>query len=391
MISEVFIRRPRLAMVISIVITIAGLIAMSAIPVAQYPEIAPPTVQVSASYSGADTETVEEAVAVPIESQVNGVSGMRYMRSNSNNAGEYSLTVSFELGEDPDIATVNVQNRVKLAEPRLPQAVRDQGLKIKKASTDILQVFTFHSENPDHDQMFLANFVAINIIDELKRIDGVGDVFNYGVRDYAMRIWLDPQKMSDLQMTVDDVVGAIRSQHLQASAGRIGAAPLVEDGAGLQMTIVTKGKLRNADEFKEIILRSDADGSFVRVKDVARVELGAATYDVETRFEGNPNAPIAVFLSPGANAVAVAENVRHKLEELQQRFPEGVSYSFIYDTAEFVEAMIKKVEHTLIEAFILVGIVVFVFLGRLRPTIIPLIAVPVSIVGTFAVLLALGN
>ncbi|MEE2809524.1 MAG: efflux RND transporter permease subunit, partial [Pseudomonadota bacterium] len=373
MISEVFIRRPRLAMVISIVITIAGLIAMSAIPVAQYPEIAPPTVQVSASYSGADTETVEEAVAVPIESQVNGVSGMRYMRSNSNNAGEYSLTVSFELGEDPDIATVNVQNRVKLAEPRLPQAVRDQGLKIKKASTDILQVFTFHSENPDHDQMFLANFVAINIIDELKRIDGVGDVFNYGVRDYAMRIWLDPQKMSDLQMTVDDVVGAIRSQHLQASAGRIGAAPLVEDGAGLQMTIVTKGKLRNADEFKEIILRSDADGSFVRVKDVARVELGAATYDVETRFEGNPNAPIAVFLSPGANAVAVAENVRHKLEELQQRFPEGVSYSFIYDTAEFVEAMIEKVEHTLIEAFILVGIVVFVFLGRLRPTIIPLI------------------
>ncbi len=390
MISEVFIRRPRLAMVISILITIAGLIAMTVIPVAQYPEIAPPTVQVSATYSGASTETVEESIAVPIESQVNGVSGMRYMRSNSNNAGEYNLTVSFELGEDPDIATVNVQNRVKLAEPRLPQSVRDQGLEIKKASTDILQVFTFHSDNPDHDQTFLANFVAINIIDELKRINGVGDVFNYGVRDYAMRIWINPQKLSDMNLSAGDVVDAIRSQHLQASAGRVGAAPLVEEGSDLQLTIVTKGKLTKPDEFEDIIIRSLPDGSFVRIKDVARVEIGASTYDVKTRYEGGANAPIAVFLSPGANAVAVAEAVRHKLSELKERFPDGVQYSFIYDTAEFVEAMIKKVEHTLIEAFILVGIVVFVFLGRLRPTIIPLLAVPVSIIGTFAILLALG-
>ncbi len=391
MISEVFIRRPRMAMVMSIVITIAGFIAMTAIPVSQYPEIAPPTVQVNATYSGASSNTVEESVAVPIESQVNGVDGMRYMRSNSNNAGEYNLTVSFELDEDPDIATVNVQNKVKLAEPQLPQSVLNQGIEIKKASTDILQVFVFHSDNDDHDQLYLANFVTINVMDELKRINGVGDAFNYGVRDYAMRMWLNPQALSDLNLTADDVVAAIEAQHRQASAGRVGAAPLVEKAdTSLQLTITTKGRLKTVEEFEQIILRSLPDGSFVRMKDVARVELGASSYDVTTRFEGRATAPIAIFLSPGANAVATAEAVRDKLEELKERFPEGVKYTFIYDTAEFVEAMIDKVKHTLIEAFILVGIVVFVFLGRLRPTIIPLIAVPVSVIGTFAVLLALG-
>ncbi|MBK5933670.1 hydrophobe/amphiphile efflux-1 (HAE1) family protein [Rhodovulum imhoffii] len=391
MISEVFIRRPRLAFVISIVITIAGLIAMRVIPVSQYPEIAPPTVQVLASYSGASTDSVEEAVALPIESQVNGVAGMRYMRSNSNNSGQYALQVMFELGEDPDIATVNVQNRVKLAEPKLPQSVRDQGLSIFKASTDILQVFTFHSDNKDHDQLFLANFVAINIVDELKRIDGVGDVYNFGLRDYAMRVWIDPQKLADLDIAHEDVVSAIRSQHLQAAAGRVGAAPLVKGSdTQLQMTITTKGKLTDVGEFEDIIVRAMPDGSYIRIKDIAEVELGGQFYDVETRFQGEANAPVAIYLSPGANAVSVAEAVREKLHDLEERFPDGVKYTYIYDTAEFVEAMIKKVEHTLIEAFILVGIVVFVFLGRARPTIIPLVAVPVSIIGTFAVLLALG-
>ncbi len=390
MISEVFIRRPRMAMVVSIVITIAGLIAMTVIPVAQYPEIAPPTVKVSATYSGASAEAVEESVALPIESQVNGVEGMRYMRSVSNNAGEYSLTVSFGLDTDPDIATVNVQNRVKLAEPRLPSSVRAQGLSILKASTDILQVFTFHSSNPDHDQTYLSNFVTINIMDELKRLDGVGDVFNFGARDYAMRVWIDPKKLTDLKLTADDVINAVSAQHLQASAGRIGAAPLVDVGTQLQMTIATKGKLKTTKEFEDIILKSLPDGSFIKIKDVARVELGAASYDVQTEYEAKPTAPIAVYLSPGANAVAVAEEVANKLEELKERFPEGVTYSFIYSTAEFVEAMIDKVEHTLIEAFVLVGLVVFVFLGRFRPTLIPLLAVPVSIVGSFAFLLALG-
>jgi HAE1 family hydrophobic/amphiphilic exporter-1 len=390
MISDVFIRRPRLAFVISIVITIAGLIAMQAIPVAQYPQIAPPTVQVSASYSGADALTVEESIAVPIESAINGVEGMRYMRSNSNNAGQYSLSVMFELGVDPDIATVNIQNRVKLAEPRLPQTVRDQGLQIKKSSTDILQVFAFYSDNPAHDQTFLSNFVTINIIDELKRINGVGDVFNFGSRDYAMRIWIDPQKLADRNLTTGDVVAALQSQHLQAAIGRIGAQPTPEVGSELQMTITTKGKLTNAREFEDIIVRSLPDGSFIRMKDIARVELGAANYDVIGRLDGKPTAPIAVYLAPGANAVAVAEAVTDRLEELSDRYPEGVGYKFIYNTAEFVEAMIEKVVDTLIEAFILVGIVVFVFLGRARPTLIPLIAVPVSVIGTFAVLLAMG-
>lgn len=390
MISDVFISRPRLAMVISIVITIAGLIAMQVIPVSQYPQIAPPTVQVSASYSGADALTVEESIAVPIESAVNGVEGMRYMRSNSNNAGQYSLSVMFNLDVDPDIATVNVQNRVKLAEPRLPQTVRDQGLQIKKSSTDILQVFAFYSDNPAHDQTYLSNFVTINIIDELKRINGVGDVFNFGTRDYAMRIWIDPQKLADRRMTTSDVAAALRSQHLQAAIGRIGAPPTPDAASQLQMTITTKGRLNDPKEFEQIIVRSDPDGSFVRMKDIARVELGAANYDVIGRLDGKPTAPIAVYLSPGANAVAVAEAVTHRLETLGERFPEGVGYKFIYNTAEFVEAMIEKVIHTLIEAFVLVGIVVFVFLGRVRPTLIPLIAVPVSVIGTFAVLLAMG-
>lgn len=390
MISDVFISRPRLAMVISIVITIAGLIAMQVIPVSQYPQIAPPTVQVSASYSGADALTVEESIAVPIESAVNGVEGMRYMRSNSNNAGQYSLSVMFNLDVDPDIATVNVQNRVKLAEPRLPQTVRDQGLQIKKSSTDILQVFAFYSDNPAHDQTYLSNFVTINIIDELKRINGVGDVFNFGTRDYAMRIWIDPQKLADRRMTTSDVAAALRSQHLQAAIGRIGAPPTPDAASQLQMTITTKGRLSDPKEFEQIIVRSDPDGSFVRMKDIARVELGAANYDVIGRLDGKPTAPIAVYLSPGANAVAVAEAVTHRLEALGERFPEAVGYKFIYNTAEFVEAMIEKVIHTLIEAFVLVGIVVFVFLGRVRPTLIPLIAVPVSVIGTFAVLLAMG-
>ncbi|MFV0244927.1 MAG: efflux RND transporter permease subunit [Qingshengfaniella sp.] len=391
MISDVFIRRPRLAIVISLIITIAGYLALQVIPVAQYPTLAPPTVKVMATYSGADAETVEEAVAVPIESQINGVEGMRFMSSNSNDAGQYSLTVSFDLDQDPDIATVNVQNRVKLAEPRLPDAVMAQGLTILKASTDILQVIAFYGDDQEFDQKFLSNLVTINVIDELKRISGVGDVFNFGVRDYSMRVWLDEKRLEEYGLVPSDVIGAVSSQHLQAAAGRVGAAPLVEGANGdLQLSITTKGRLSTPEEFGEIIIRSEADGSFVKVKDVARVEVGASLYDVNTTLDGQPTAALAVFLSPGANAVAVAQAVSTKLEELSARFPSGVDYLFIYNTADFVLAMIEKVQHTLFEAFILVGIVVFVFLGRVRPTIIPLLAVPVSVIGTFAVLLALG-
>jgi len=389
MIFDVFIRRPRLAMVISIVVTLAGLIATQVIPVAQYPEIAPPTVRVSASYPGADANTVEESIAQPLENAINGVTGMRYMKSTSANDGSYSLTVSFLIGTDADIDTVNVQNRANLATAKLPEEVRRTGLTISKVSTDLLQVFLFYSPQGDKDQLFLSNFVTLSILDELKRIPGVGDASIFGARDYSMRIWIDPQKLANFGLSAQDVILAIQSQNLQAAAGRIGAAPLAADQQ-LQLTVTTKGRLSTTDEFSNIIVRSGGDGSFVRVRDVARIELQGASFDTEARYGGKPAAPIGIYLSPGANAVNVATAVSKRLEELRDRFPPGVEFAYVYNTAEFVSAMIDKVIHTLIEAFALVAIVVFVFLGRLRPTFIPLIAVPVAIIGAFAVLLAAG-
>jgi len=389
MIFDIFIRRPRLAMVISIVLTLAGLIATQVIPVAQYPEIAPPTVRVSASYPGADAGTVEESIAQPLENAINGVDGMRYMKSTSANDGSYTLTVSFLLGTDPDIDTVNVQNRANLATAKLPEEVRRTGLTIAKVSTDLLQVFLFYAPNGDKDQLFLSNFINLNILDELKRVPGVGDASIFGARDYAMRIWINPEKLANLNLSAQDVIQAIQSQNLQAAAGRIGAAPLAADQR-LQLTVTTKGRLSTTEEFGNIIVRSGGDGSFVRVRDVARIELEAASFDTEARFEGKPAAPVGIYLSPGANAVSVAKAVSKRLEELRDRFPEGVEFAYVYNTADFVSAMIDKVIHTLIEAFALVALVVFVFLGRLRPTLIPLLAVPVAIIGTFAVLLAAG-
>ncbi|MCB1520988.1 MAG: multidrug efflux RND transporter permease subunit [Hyphomicrobiaceae bacterium] len=389
MIFDIFIRRPRLAMVISLVMTLAGLIAIAVIPVSQYPNIAPPTVRVTATYAGADARTVEESIAQPLENAINGVAGMRYMKSTSVNDGSYTLNVTFDLATDPDIATVNVQNRANLAEAKLPQEVRNTGLTIQKVSTDLLQVFMFHSEEESHDQLFLSNFVTLTVLDELKRVPGVGDASIFGARDYAMRIWMDPQKLANFGLSTNEIIAAIRSQNVQAAAGRIGAAPLSDDQR-LQLTITTKGRLTSAAEFENIILRTETDGSTVRIRDIARVELQAASFDTIARFRGRPVAPIGIYLSPGANAVAVASAVSKRLDELKTRFPKGVSYSYIYNTAAFVSAMMEKVVHTLIEAFVLVAIVVFLFLGRLRPTLIPLIAVPVAVIGTFAVLLAFG-
>ncbi|AHB47339.1 transporter [Hyphomicrobium nitrativorans NL23] len=389
MIYDVFIRRPRLAMVISIVITLAGVIAVGVIPVAQYPEIAPPTVRVSASYPGADAVTVEESIAQPLENAINGVTDMRYMKSTSANDGSYSLTVSFALGTDPDIATVNVQNRANLATARLPEEVRRTGLTISKVSTDLLQVFQFYSPDGSRDALFLSNFVTLNILDELKRVPGVGDASVFGARDYAMRIWLDPEKLANFDLSAQDVIRAVQAQNLQAAAGRVGAAPLSADQR-LQLTVTTKGRLSTPEEFGNIIVRTAGDGSFVRVRDVARVEVEGASFDSEASYQGSPAAPVGIYLSPGANAVNVATAVSKRLDDLKDRFPEGVELAYIYNTAEFVSAMIDKVIHTLIEAFVLVALVVFVFLGRLRPTFIPLIAVPVAIVGAFAVLLAFG-
>lgn len=348
---DLFIRRPRLAMVISLVITLAGLISILVIPVSQYPNIAPPTVRVTATYSGADARTVEESIAQPLENAINGVTGMRYMRSTSANDGSYTLNVTFDLDTDPDIATVNVQNRVSLAEARLPQEVRTTGLTTDKVSTDMLQVFMFHSEDDSHDQLFLSNFVTLSVLDELKRVPGVGDASVFGARDYSMRIWIDPQKLANFGLSTGDVIAAIQSQNVQAAAGRIGAAPLSTDQR-LQLTITTKGRLISTNEFGNIILRSETDGSLVRLSDVANIELEAANFDTTAQFKGRPTSPVGIYLSPGANAVEVASAVSKRLEELKPRFPENVSYSYIYNTAEFVSSMMEKVVITLLEAFI---------------------------------------
>lgn len=389
MIYDVFIRRPRLALVISILIVVIGVISMYVIPVSQYPTIAPPTVQVNAVYIGADALTVEQSVAQPIESSVNGVDGMRYMKSSSSSDGTYSLTVYFDLNTDPDIAAVNVQNRVSKVESKLPQEVRDQGVTVQKKAGDMLQAYTFYSPNGTHDGLFLSNYVTINILDELKRIPGVGDAQALGAYDYSMRIWVDPDKLRALNLTADDVIRAVQAQNKQAAVGRVGAAPVSNDQQ-LQLTVTAKGRLESPEEFGAIVLRANQDGSLVRLSDVARVELSSASFDWNVEFQQRQSTMVGVYLSPGANAVAVSELVNDRLEVLAERFPEDLTYLSVFDTSLFVNEMISKVIHTLLEAFVLVTVVVFVFLGRFRATLIPLIAVPVAIIGAIAVAYIMG-
>lgn len=389
MFSSLFIERPRLAFVVSIVLTLAGILAIFAIPVAQFPDIVPPQVQVTASYPGANAEVVETTVAQPIEQQVVGVSDMLYMQSTSSADGGYALTVTFELGTDPDINTVNVQNRVALAEPLLPEEVSRQGLTVRKRSSGLLQVIQLYSPDATFDGLYLSNYATINLIDTLKRIPGVGDAMLFGPLDYSMRIWLDPDKLTNFQLTPAEVAAAIRAQNIQAAVGRIGAAP-VKPYQQFQLTITTQGRLTNEQEFENIIVRANPDGSVVRVRDVARIELGARSADKFSRFNDQPGAAIAIYQAPGANAVAVAEQVNARMKELAQRFPDDLEYLTVYDTTVFVTSTIEEIIHTLLEAFALVALVVFVFLGKLRTTIIPLVAVPVSIIGTFALLLLIG-
>ncbi len=389
MFSAIFVDRPRLAIVIAIVITIAGALAISRIAVEQFPNLVPPQVQVTTTYPGASASVVEASVGQPLESQIVGVDKMLYMKSNSGNDGSYSLTVSFALGTDPDIDTVNVNNRVQAALSRLPLEVQKQGVTAQKRSSAILQFLFLYSDNGKQDPLFITNYATINVLDRLSRIEGVGQASLFSAQNYSMRIWFDTQRLTNLGLQPADIVAAIDAQNVQAPVGRIGAQPASSDQQ-FQMNVQTQGRLETAEQFGNIVVRANPDGSVLRVRDVARTELGAQSLDVNSRLNGKPAVAIAIYLSPGANAVQTASRVTAALKDMSKRFPEGLKSRVVYDTSTFVSDTIQEVIRTLAEAFVLVIIVVFLFLGSLRATVIPAIAVPVSLIGAFAVMLALG-
>ncbi|NKI59791.1 efflux RND transporter permease subunit [Labrenzia sp. PO1] len=389
MFSRFFIYRPKFALVISIVITIAGVLGYLSLPVEQFPNITPPVVNVTATYTGANAEVLEETVAAPIEGQVNGVDDMIYMQSTSNDSGNYSLNVTFAVGTDPDIATVNTQNRVSQANSQLPSDVTNNGVTVQKASTNMLLVITLFSPNGSYDPVFLSNYASINLKDALARVPGVGLADVMTDFSYGMRIWLDPDRLTSLGMTPTDFITAVRDQNIQVAAGQIGAPP-VPDGQQFQYTIKAKGRLASPEEFEQIVLRTGADGAVVTIGDVARVELGAQVYNASGEYNGKPSTVLAIYQAPGANALQVSENVLARLDELAKNFPPDMQYGVPFNTTDFVQASLNDVITTLFLTFLLVVSVVFIFLGNWRATIIPTVAIPVSLIGTFAVLLALG-
>jgi len=389
MISAVFVDRPRLAIVIAFVITIAGALALLRIPVAQFPDIVPPQVTVSGVFPGASAEVVETSVAQPLEAQVVGVDRALYMKSTSGNDGSYTLTVSFALGTDPDINTVNVNNRVQTALSQLPPEVQQQGLVVQKKSSAILQFIVLYSANGEQDPLFITNYAIINVLDAISRTPGVGQASLFAKLNYSMRIWFDSQRLTSLNLAPSDVIAAIRAQSVQAPVGRIGARP-ISDQQQFQFNVQTQGRLTTTAQFGNIVLRANPDGSVLRISDVARVEIGAQNLDSESRIDGRAGVPIGIYLAPGANAVTTAKAVQATLQKLSGRFPVGLTYLVQYDSTTFVSDTISEVLKTIGEAFVLVVIVAFLFLGNLRATAIPAIAVPVSLIGAFAVLLVLG-
>ncbi|MBO0755722.1 MAG: multidrug efflux RND transporter permease subunit [Bradyrhizobiaceae bacterium] len=389
MISAVFVDRPRLAIVIALVTTIAGLLALYTIPIAQYPDIVPPQVSITTVYPGANSSVVDATVAQPIEAQVVGVDKMIYMKSVSGDDGSYTLIASFELGTDPDINAVNVNNRVQIALSSLPSDVQRQGITVKKKSSALLGVVALYSPKHTHDQLYLSNYVTINMLDPIKSTPGVGDAVLWGPQDYSIRAWVRTDRLTGLGLTTGDVINAIKAQNVQAAVGRIGARPISNDQQ-LQLNIQTKGRLASVAEFEKIVIRTNPDGSVLRLGDVAKLELGAANLDRETQLNGAPAAAIAMYQTPGANAIATLKAVRSKIAELEKRFPDDLAWKVTYDPTIFVTETLHEVQKTLVEAFILVVLVVYLFLGSLRATLIPTIAVPVSLIGTFIALKAVG-
>ncbi|MBX9740073.1 MAG: multidrug efflux RND transporter permease subunit [Beijerinckiaceae bacterium] len=387
--SRFFIDRPVFASVLSIVIVLAGLLAMRALPISQYPQIVPPEVVITANYPGANAQTIAETVAAPLEQQINGVENMIYMRSTSTGSGTLNLSVSFQIGTDPDQATINVNNRVQRATALLPEEVRRQGVTVNKRSSSILQVLAMSAPGGRYDTIFISNYALINVIDELRRTPGVGDASLFGASDYSMRIWLRPDKVAQYNLTPSDIAAAIREQNAQFAAGRFGEEPM-KDAQAFTYSVTTPGRLVDPREFENIIVRSDSNGGALRLKDVARVELGSQNYAFSATYNGSPTVPIGVYLQPGANALEVAASVKSTMDRLATRFPDGLSYDIPFNTTRFVEVSIEEVVKTFIEAIVLVILVVFLFLQNIRATFIPIIAVPVSLIGTFAGMYMLG-
>jgi len=387
--SQFFISRPIFAGVLSALIFLAGLIALPKLPISEYPEVVPPTVVVKANYPGANPKVIAETVASPLEQSINGVEGMLYQSSQATADGVMTLTITFALGVDIDKAQVQVQNRVSQALPKLPDVVQRLGVITNKASPDLTMVVHLVSPDNRYDTLYLSNYALLRVKDELARLDGVGDVQVFGAGQFSMRIWLDPERVASRGLTADDVVRAIREQNLQVAAGQLGAPPL-PSATDFQVAINTKGRLTTEEDFRSIIIKTGAGGQVTRLKDVARVELGADTYALRALLDNEPAAAIPIFQRPGSNAIAISERVRAKMEELKRDFPQGVEYQIVYDPTVFVRGSIHAVVHTLLEAILLVVLVVIVFLQTWRASVIPLIAVPVSLVGTFAVMHLFG-
>jgi multidrug efflux pump len=387
--SKFFIDRPIFAAVLSILIFVAGLLSLRSLPISEYPDVVPPTIVVRAQYPGANPRVIAETVATPIEEAVNGVEGMLYMSSQATTDGVMTLNVTFRLGTDPDKAQQLVQNRVSQAEPRLPEEVRRLGVTTVKSSPDLTIVVHLLSPNNRYDLTYLRNYALLNVRDRLARVQGVGQVQIFGGGDYSLRVWLDPQKVAEHGLSPSDVVREIRAQNVQAAAGVIGASPSPA-GLDLQLSVNAQGRLQTEEDFGDIIVRTGQNGAVVRLRDIARIELGSAEYSLRSLLDNKPAVGMGVFQAPGSNAIAVSDSVRAVMEEIRQVMPEGVEYRIAYDTTQFVRASIRSVVETLLEAVLLVVLVVIVFLQTWRASIIPLVAVPVSIVGTFAVMYVFG-
>jgi len=387
--SYFFIERPIFASVLSILIVLAGAITAFLLPIAQYPDVVPPTVTVAAFYPGANAQTIADTVATPIEEQINGVSGMLYMSSQSTNSGSMNLTVTFAQGTNPDIAQVLVQNQVAIALPILPQMVRQIGVVAQKSSPNFMLLINLISPDGKYDAEYLSNYAQIQIVDPLKRVPGVGSVQPFGLREYSMRVWLNPDRMASVSLTVDDVVQAIQSQNIQVAAGTIGAPPAPK-GTMLQLSVSALGRLTRPEQFADIIIKTGNNGQLVRIRDIGTVLLGAQDYTVSSYIDGKPTVSLGVSLEAGANAVSTSARVRQKIEELAHHFNPGLAYTIDYDTTGFVISSLNEVVHTLLIAIGLVVVVVLIFLQTWRAAIIPLITVPVSLVGTFAALYCLG-